>query len=682
MKKVVFIFYSLFFLQGLFSQEAGFDWARTIGSTSFESVSDIAVDNEGNSYITNGYNFTMDFDPGEGVYENTPIGSSDIYINKLDENGIFVWSLSIGGIGGDVSNSINFDGSGNIYITGYFSGTVDFDAGVETFELTALGSVDCFILKLNTDGNFVWAKSFGDGLDDFGLVITTDEAGNVYTTGTYQGTVDFDPGVGVFDITSNGEQDVFIQKLNSDGEFIWAKSIGGAAEDRVFSVNVDVTENVYISGAFEGTIDLDPNVGIFLMTSNGLFDGYIEKLDAEGNFNWGVQIGGTSQDRVTNSTLDEFGNIYSTGYFINTVDFDPSDGILNLTSHGSRDLFVQKLDTDGNLIWAKHAGSTNGDQGNSIDLDGDNNIYTTGYYTLTMDFDPGVGIFSRTSLGETDVFIQKLNSSGDFVWAKTLGAEGSDGAVSIKVDLDGNMYVVGEFHETLDFNPNAGELNLTSNGDKDIYILKLNACSPNATTDAVTSCISYTWINGTTYYENNNSATVTLTNMLGCDSVVTLDLTINEVDITTTAVGGVLSSNATGATYQWLDCNDAYSEIAGAINQTYTPIDDGDYAVKVTIGSCTDTSACIAVDGVGLNDNNNLSQIHLYPNPNNGLFNINLDQVQATLIQISSANGTIIYSNSTNLTGIHQIALNISAGLYFVDVWTESGTYQMKLVVE
>ena len=681
MKKVVFIFYSLFFFNSLFSQEAGFDWAGSFGSSTVEEVNSICSDNLGNSYVTGSFISTIDFDFGVGTYEIEPIGGADMFIVKYTNSGELDWCKHVGNLLDVSGYEIYWDETGNLYITGYFNGTVDFDPGAEVFELTTLGSGDCFILKLDTDGNFVWAKSFGDGLTDFGRKITTDASGNIYTTGTYQGTVDFDPGVGVFDITSNGEQDVFIQKLNSAGEFIWTKSIGGAAEDRVFSVNVDDLERVYISGVFEGTIDLDPNVGVFPMTSNGLFDGYIAKLDADGSFIWGVQIGGTSQDFVYSSTLDDFGNIYSTGYFINTVDFDPSAGILNLTSNGGPDIFIQKLDTHGNLMWVKSVGGTDGDRGNSIALDTENNVYVTGYFSLTMDLDPGAGIFSRTSLGETDIFIQKLNSSGSFVWAKTLGGIGSDGSDAIDLNLDGNIYLTGTYGLTMDFNPDAGGYNLTSNGANDIFILKLNACSPNATTDVINSCISYTWINGTTYYEDNNSATVTLTNMLGCDSVVTLDLTINEVDITTTAVGGVLTSNAMGATYQWLDCNDAYSEIAVAINQTYTPIDDGDYAVKVTIGSCTDTSACIAVDGVGLTDNI-LSKIHLYPNPNNGLFNINLGLVQATLIQISSANGTIIYSNSTNLTGIHQIALNISAGLYFVDVWTESGTYQMKLVVE
>lgn len=681
MKKVVFIFYSLFFFQSLFSQEAGFDWARSIGSSNLETVQDIIVDTDGNSYITGTYSYTIDFNPGGESYELTPIGATDFYITKLNNLGQFVWGISIGNTSSDISRSIYFDNSGFIYVTGYYIGTVDFDPGIGIFELSSSGSGDCYILKLDTDGNFIWVKSIGDGLADIGFSIATDVSGNVYTTGTYQGTVDFDPGIGIFDITSVGEEDVFIQKLDADGNFIWAKSIGGANEEKVSSIKVDSDENIYIAGTFEGTCDFNPEVPTFLQTSLGFFDNYILKLNSSGLFDWAITFGGTLGDAINDLELDNEGNLYSTGHYSSTVDFNPGVGVNSYTSMGILDVFIQKIDSEGGFIWAKSFGGSDQDRGYGINLDASNNVYTTGLFLESVDFNPNAGVFNINSAGESDIFLQKLDADGNFIWTKRIGGIGIDEGNALDISSEGNIYLTGVFENTVDFNAGVGEFNITSNGDLDIFILKLNACSPNATTDVINSCISYTWINGTTYYEDNNSATVTLTNILGCDSVVTLDLTINEVDITTTAVGGVLTSNATGATYQWLDCNDAYSEIAGATNQNYTPIDDGDYAVKVTIGSCTDTSACIAVDGVGLNDNN-LSQIHLYPNPNNGLFNINLDQVQATLIQISSANGTIIYSNSTNLTGIHQIALNISAGLYFVDVWTESGTYQMKLVVE
>ena len=681
MKKVVFIFYSLFFFHSLFSQEAGFDWARSYGSSDVEFVEGFTVDNEGNSYITSAYLFTMDFDPGVGIYEKTPVGSTDIYINKLNQDGEFMWCISIGNTNTDAPRSIYFDNSGFIYLTGYFSGIVDFDPGVDVFELNGGLNGDCFILKIDTDGNFVWAKSFGDALLDIGVSITTDELGNVYTTGTFQGTVDFDPGIGIFDITAFGEEDIFIQKLDADGNFIWAKLIGGVNEEKVASIKVDAFENIYLAGNYFGTCDFDPGIATFFYTSSGFFDHYILKLNSSGVFEWAVTFGGSSGDFLAGIDIDNDGNIYSTGYFSGTIDINPGVAVTEFISSGSNDIFIQKLDDNGNFIWAKRIGGIEQERAASLTLDESDNVYTTGYFVGATDFNPNAGVFNLSSEGSSDIFIQKLDQDGNFIWAKAIGGTSSDEGVSLQIGIDDDIYLTGRFNLTVDFDPGVGEFNRTSNGENDIFILKLNSCSPNATTDVINSCISYTWINGTTYYEDNNSATVTLTNMLGCDSVVTLDLTINEVNIATTAVGGVLTSNATGATYQWLDCNDAYSEIAGATNQTYTPIDDGDYAVKVTIGSCTDTSACIAVDGVGLTDNI-LSKIHLYPNPNNGLFNINLGLVQATLIQISSANGTIIYSNSTNLTGIHQIALNISAGLYFVDVWTESGTYQMKLVVE
>jgi hypothetical protein len=679
MKKVVFIFYSIFFFHSLFSQEAGFDWAGSFGSSTFEEVNSICSDNLGNSYVTGPFIATIDFDFGIDVYELVPIGGADMFIAKYSNSGEFEWCKHIGNPLDVSGYDIYCDEAGNLFITGYFSGTVDFDAGAEVFELNGGLNGDCFILKLDTDGNFVWAKSFGDGLLDIGVEITTDDAGNIYTTGTFQGTVDFDPSVGVFDITSNGEEDVFIQKLNSAGELIWAKSIGGAAEERVETIAVDGTENIYLGGKFEGSCDFNPDLGVYSYTSNGLFDGYVLKLNTDGSFDWAIQNGGSSQETVFSVKIDTEDHIYVAGSFMNTVDFQPGIGVSEKTSNGSRDVFVQKLNNEGDLIWVKTFGGSGWDQLKDMEIRDE--VFLTGYFVETVDFDPNGGVLNLTSNGSADVFIQKLDFSGNLIWAKAFGGSGYEEGFGISVTLSNDLFSIGTFENTVDFNPNEDEFDLTSNGEYDIFILKLNACSPNAVTDVVNSCISYTWIDGTTYYEDNNSATVTLTNILGCDSVVTLDLTINEVNITTTAVGGVLSSNAIGATYQWLDCNDAYSEIAGATNQSYTPIDDGDYAVKVTIGSCTDTSACIAVDGVGLTDNN-LSQIHLYPNPNNGLFNINLGQVQATLIQISSANGTIIYSNSTNLTGIHQIALNISAGLYFVDVLTESGTYQMKLVVE
>ncbi|NOQ70578.1 MAG: T9SS type A sorting domain-containing protein [Crocinitomix sp.] len=448
------------------------------------------------------------------------------------------------------------------------------------------------------------------------------------------------------------------------------------------SLTADITGNLYLSGSFEGSIDMDPGIGIFIMNSSGSTDGYIEKLNSDGSFQWAIQIGGADQDIVYSSTVDLDGNVYSTGFFMSEVDFNPGIGTNLLTSLGSNDSYVQKLDTDGNYQWAKSFGGDEGEIGFGIALDELNNVYTTGYFQETVDFNPNAGIFNLTVLGSSDIFIQKLDTEGEFIWAKSIGGTDTDQGSTIQLDSEGDIYLIGRFEEIVDFNFGDAESNLESEGSGDIFILKLNACSPNDVTDEITSCISYTWSNGITYYEDNNSATQTLLNIDGCDSVVTLDLTINEVDITTTALGGVITSNATGASYQWLDCNDDYSEIDGETSASYTPTGDGDYAVKITLDDCTDTSECVAIDGVGINESSGLLDVKVYPNPSNGQFYIDLGETQVISMRIYSINGDLVYTANNLNGGLHAFELAVEHGLYFVDVIAAENRGQFKLVIE
>src|SRR5262249_36288313 len=159
--------------------------------------------------------------------------------------------------------SIAVDASGNVYTTGYFTGTADFDPDAGVFNLTAAGSFDIFVSKLSASGNFVWAKVMGGGSDDLGQSISVDASGNVCTTGYFTGTADFDPGAGVFNLTAAGYYDIFVSKLDASGNFAWAKAIGGTGGDEGYSIAIDSSGNVYTTGAFGGTVDFDPNAGVF-----------------------------------------------------------------------------------------------------------------------------------------------------------------------------------------------------------------------------------------------------------------------------------------------------------------------------------------------------------------------------------------------------------------------------------
>ena len=225
-----------------------------------------------------------------------------------------------------------------------------------------------------------------------------------------------------------------------------------------------------------GTVDFDPGAGTTTLTSAaGSADVFVSKLDSSGNFVWAKSFGGTSEDLGYSIAVDSSGNIYTTGYFYSTADFDPGAGTSNRTSAGLVDVFVSKLDSSGNFVWAKSFGGTRDDVSNSIAVDSSGNVYTTGFFVEIVDFDPGAGTSNHTSAGGGDVFVSKLDSSGNFVWAKSFGGTSGDSSSSIAVDSSGNIYTAGSFGGTVDFDPGAGTTTLSSAGDADVFVLKLTS---------------------------------------------------------------------------------------------------------------------------------------------------------------------------------------------------------------
>jgi len=207
------------------------------------------------------------------------------------------------------------------------------------------------------------------------------------------------------------------------------------------------------------------------------------KLNSAGNFVWVKATGGTNTDKDYGHgiAVDGAGNVYTTGYFAGTADFDPGPGTFNLTSAGIDDIFVSKLDSAGNFIWAKAMGGTSVGEGYGIAVDGAGNVYGTGIFAGTVDFDPGPGSFNLTSvLGNYDIFVSKLNTAGDLVWAKAMGGTDADYGEGIAVDGAGNVYTTGGFYDTVDFDPGPGTFNLTSAGYEDVFVSKLSGPPPNA----------------------------------------------------------------------------------------------------------------------------------------------------------------------------------------------------------
>jgi hypothetical protein len=436
----------------VFAQAPTWIWAKAFGDASFENDigTAIAVDASNYVYTTGHFAGTVDFDAGPAVFNLTAVGYNDIFVSKMDASGNFIWAISMGSPNFDYGQSIAIDlsGSGDILVTGSISDSVDFDPGPGVYNVVSSGFDDIFVARYDSSGNFIWVRSVGAWGSQEGRCIVVDPfGGNIYVSGNFAQTVDFDPGPAIFNLTSSGYDDGYILKLDPSGNLIWAKALNGTNDNYCPSIAIEPgSAHFYITGGFSSTVDFDPNSSVYNASSSGLIDIFISKLDSAGNLVWVKSMGSSDNDFGFSITVNESA-VYVTGMFTNTVDFDPGIGVATLTSAGDNDIYVSKLDTAGNYLWTKRFGGPGFDRGGKVLLDPNGDVYTTGLFAGTVDFDPGSGAFMVTTPGNSaDLYILKLNSSGDFVWVKSGGGPNSEAGACIAFDASGSLYLTGYFY--------------------------------------------------------------------------------------------------------------------------------------------------------------------------------------------------------------------------------------------
>jgi hypothetical protein len=570
------------------------------------------TDPAGNVYMTGSYRDKVDFDPSASTAYLTNLNGDNIFLAKYDAAGNYLWAIQLGSNNNnDEGTLLTLDALGNIYVAGIFDGTVDFDPSASTADLTSLGANDdVFIAKYNASGNYIWARNIGSAGQPYITDMEVDANGDLLFSGAFWGTVDFDPSAANVNVTSIGSQDAYIAKFNLSGNYVWVKNIGGAGAEAIgMSLDVDETGNIVVAGHYRTTVDFDPSAATMNLTALGGDDIFIAKYNGSGNFIWVKSMGGTAFDRGASVERDATGNLFLTGTFSGTVDFDPSAAVANITglSGGTTDVYIAKYDSTGNYIWAKAVGGTNSDLVYSSALDAAGNILITGSFYGTADFDPSAATvnFTAASVGQTDAFIAKYSASGNYLWASSLGGTANDDGYGVGMGTGGVVYFAGAFNKTIDFDPSASTATITAQSNlRDIYLAKYMHCAATTASTSVTACSTYT-LNAQTYTASG-AYVQTLVNAAGCDSVLTINLTIINVLLSASQTNVSCNGGANGTativpsggglpySYAWSPSGGAGATASGLAAGTYTvTVADANTCTATSIVTITAPTALI-----------------------------------------------------------------------------------------
>lgn len=386
----------------------------------------------------------------------------------------FQMAGQIGGTGYQSVYGIAHDPNGNIYSTGVHSGTTDFDPGPGTANRTSNGSQDGFVCKWSPSGQHKWSFTIGGKFPDQGRAIVYHQ-GYIYVGGRFRDTVDFDPGILEHKLVATAEDDLFVAKYDTNGQFIWAESLGGPNDEELMDLAVDPLGRIWFCGLFSGPMDFDPGPGSAIHTSTGTQDAFVCAFDPAGMFVFAGTFGSSPGEFANGIDIDPWGNVYVTGQFWGTVDFDPGAGVASRSSSGfNSDLYMFSWDNNGVFRWVQKVGSSGGNE-IAYSLDFEDGVATAGGgFQGTADFDPGTGTFSIGSAGNYDLFIWQLDTAGQFVNAAAMGGPDNDQVYSVAIEGNGKVYATGFFSTTSDFDPGTGIQSLTSNGIADVYMLELN----------------------------------------------------------------------------------------------------------------------------------------------------------------------------------------------------------------
>jgi len=567
--------------------------------------------------------------------------SDDLSAQQLN----FSWANAMGapnilGSASVVGIVVTHDASGNVFVSGTLRDTADFDPGPGTFWMSSTSAYDVFIAKFNMQGALVWAKTL-PGIDTEGPVgIVTTSSGDVLLVCQFTTDIDVNPDPAISNIYSSfGNEDIVLVKMDAAGSFVWAKQLGGPSGDFPTMLRSDGVGNIYISGFFRDSMDVDPSANIVQLRSNGLNDGFLLKMDAQGVLLWAHSFGSTAWDDVTGFDVKANGDVIACGTFINTVDFDPSATVSNLTAPANTNgTFLLHLTSAGLFSNAKallplnqnsHVNATH------LELDNADKIYLSGNYNGIVDLNPNVTILdSSTSVGNSqDIFLVKLADIQSLDWKRTFGNSNIDLSSNCLVKSPGHVFLKGSVSGSIDINPSP----------VDSFIIVSSGGPGNRS-----------------------------------DYILALD------DLGNFAWGAKTIGSSVGYRGNSIDMDQTRFYHTGQFTGTndFDP-GPGVFNLSGTTGTGTAFLSQLINSPVGLNENANQHPIYIFPNPTTDVLNFYSEEsLHDADVFLYTMNAQIVKS----LYGMNGNSFSISvegfaAGMYVLQIHSEKGPSSYKIVI-
>jgi hypothetical protein len=514
------------------------------------------------------------------------------------------------------------DALGNVYITGYAYDTVDFDPGPATYSIAFTENV--FLAKYRSNGQLVWARSLGFSFAQTFMCLCADAIGNVYMSGTFSSTINVGPGPPVQTFTATN-QDVLILRMDSSGACTWAGSIGSDSYDWAMRMKCDGNNNLFLGGScgndnIRTPMDLDPGPGVSNDTIERYSDGYIIKLDPNGNYVWGGLLGGWAYESVSGFDVDAAGNLILAGTGVGGMDIDPGLPVATAPTLPTGFTYLSKFSPTGNRLWTKFWEQNYADARVSIDQLG--NIAMLCSYYGTVDVDPGPQTNTISSWKWLDAYVVTLDGMGQFLWSRNWHDSGYIYTGTVETDINNNIYITGTRGNWMDFDPGPGTDTLSGFGS---FVIMLDQYG------------SYKW--STTFK---------------------MASTISRPDVKVLNNGDMYIS---AWYYDKVDLDPGSGIFLDGVPNKHSSA-----LLKLHPSSA-----------VGIPDFEKLSQTDVFPNPSNGEFSLRQTDCNATgSLIIRDVNGRVV-SRTDNLSACSSFTTRLPAGVYLC-TWPSDGNC-FKLVV-